>query len=54
MQKYWRKVEIIVLQFNKVSMKYFYSFSITDLIKLMLLIQETIEKTKTLHMVTAQ
>lgn len=31
---YWRKDKIIVLQFNKVSMKYFYSFSITDLIKL--------------------
>lgn len=34
LQKYWRKDEIIVLQLNKVSMKYFYSFSITNLIKL--------------------
>lgn len=34
MQKYWRKDKIIVLQLNKVSMKYFYSFSISDLIKL--------------------
>lgn len=34
MQKYWRKDEIIILQFNKIFMKYFYSLSIIDLIKL--------------------